>query len=243
MTVRKLTIALVAFIFSACSHPAAVTPRADGGIVAARHWGEKPRTRTAQGSRLLSDSLPNATIVLPDDATYIGSTRFDLKGVGDAEIHLFVEAGKNGVVDRAYWIQFESYLSQFPEYAYDFTEEGYPLATLGEMDLYYRARFGAREDVPPKGSEAERVLKMINDAGYTMPAETFSAQFHQVTSPERRSEILIIFVGNLADIGLGVEEIVEGGKDGEPHKQLTARALPIAQRYIQVDVSQTRAGR
>ena len=87
------------------------------------------------------------------------------------------------------------------------------------------------------------MIKMINDAGYTMPAETFSTQFHQVTSPDRRSEILIILVGNLDDIDLDFEEIVKAGKDGEPHKQLAARALPIAQRYIQVDVSQTRTQR
>jgi len=218
------TAIIAASVLSAC---------ASGGP-APFHIGAKPPIRTADGSALVSKTMPAARFVMPQEARYIGSTRFDLKEVSDAEIHLFVEPDAAGVVKRAWWIQFESYLPTVPNARYDFADTGWPLVTLGAMDLYYRARFGAAYDKPPKGSEAERVIQMVERAGYRFPVETFSAQFHKVVSDDARSEVLVIFIGDLADIGLSVEGVIAGGKDGAPMQLLHERVLEQAQRHVTI---------
>lgn len=173
---------------------------------------------------------------MPEDARYIGSTRFDLKDVADAEIHLFVESDASGEFERAYWIQFESYLPTLPDATYDFMDDGMPLARLGEMELYYRARFGSADDAPTPDTEAFRVYRMIDDAGYTLPSETYSAQFHQVVSEDNRSEILVIVIGDLADVELSFDQLVAGGRDGRPLQLLSERVLPIAQNTVSIDL-------
>lgn len=56
------------------------------------HLGEKVRVR------------------VPEQAVYAGVERFNLYGVADAEIHVFVEADAVKKMQRLYWVQFESYL-------------------------------------------------------------------------------------------------------------------------------------
>jgi hypothetical protein len=209
--------------------------------IAAPHLGDKPRIREVAGNKLVSRATPEATVVLPKQATYIGSTRFDLKGVADAEIHVFVEAGTDRVVDRAYWVQFESYLPHVPNAAYNFQKLGHPRVKLGNMDLYYSTGFGSQQRKPAEGSESEHVRSMISNAGYTMPAETFSAQFHQVASPDNRSEILIIVIGDLSEVGLRFDDILQGGNEGTPQKHLAARALRIAQRHVRIKTAEVKS--
>ncbi|WP_417318568.1 hypothetical protein [Erythrobacter aureus] len=221
---KVLTAIIAASMLSAC---------ASGGPEPF-HIGTKPPVRTVDGSAAVSKTMPAARFVMPKAARYIGSTRFDLKEVADAEIHLFVEPDAAGVVKRAWWIQFESYLPTVPNARYDFADTGWPLVTLGAMDLYYRARFGAAYDKPPKGSEAERVIQMVERAGYRFPVETFSAQFHKVVSDDARSEVLVIFIGDLADIGLSVEGVIAGGKDGAPMRLLHERVLEQAKRHVSI---------
>lgn len=199
------------------------------------HRGEKPPTRTVDGHVLISDRLPDARVVLPEAATFLGSTRFDLFDVADAEIYLFAEVGSDRMIDRLYWIQFEAYLPSVPDAAYRPGRRGEPRARLGEVDLFYRARFGSRADEMPEGSEAERVREMVRDAGYVMPPETMSAQFHQTAHPDNRSEILVIYAEDLASVGLTVEKILAGGRDGEAMRRLHERALPRAQERIRIE--------
>lgn len=224
---RPIHLALVAgLILSAC----AARPSAEDDL----HRGEKPPTRTVQGHVLVSDSLPEVRIVLPEAAAFIGSTRFDLYDVADTEIYLFAEARPDRTLDQLYWIQFEAYLPNVPNVAYEPGSRGEPLVDLGDMNLFYRARFGRSEDEMPEGSEAERVVEMVRAAGYAMPLETMSAQFHQTVHPDNRSEIIVIYVEALASVGLTVDELLAGGRDGEAMQQLHERALTRAQERIQI---------
>src|SRR6185295_965687 len=58
--------------------------------------------------------VAHLAVRVPNSATYVGSDRFDLYGVADAEIQLFAESDRNRRLTRLYWIQFESYWPDQP---------------------------------------------------------------------------------------------------------------------------------
>jgi hypothetical protein len=51
--------------------------------------------RRVTGNRLISNSDPAITIEVPASARYLGAERWDLYGVADCELHLFVEADED----------------------------------------------------------------------------------------------------------------------------------------------------
>ena len=57
----------------------------------------------------VTHSGAHVTVRVPKSATYVGSDRFDLYGVADAEIQVFADRDKNQRLTKLYWIQFESY--------------------------------------------------------------------------------------------------------------------------------------
>ena len=59
------------------------------------------------------------TVRVPAAAAYVGSERFALYGIADAEIHVFAEADAKRRLTRLYWIQFESPLPSRPEGRYN----------------------------------------------------------------------------------------------------------------------------
>ena len=78
--------------------------------------------RTVDGAQLVSLADPAMRIAVPEAATYIGAFRWPLYGATDAEMHVFVEADEYGLVERFYWIQFESIMDSHPDAAYDYPE-------------------------------------------------------------------------------------------------------------------------
>src|SRR3954468_15515081 len=79
-------------------------------FVAAAAAAEKSPERSVHGSTLTSSHDPAVEIRLPRAAKYVGAARWDLYGICDAELHVFVEADAHQQVQRLYWIQFEGYL-------------------------------------------------------------------------------------------------------------------------------------
>ena len=60
--------------------------------------------------RVVTHPGEKVAVRVPASATYAGHERFNLYGVADAEIHVFVDADAAKRVRRLYWVQFESYL-------------------------------------------------------------------------------------------------------------------------------------
>jgi hypothetical protein len=70
--------------------------------------GKAPE-RVVQGTTVTSASDPAVRITVPKSAQYVGADRWDLYDVADCEIHVFVEADAQKIIQRLYWIQFEGY--------------------------------------------------------------------------------------------------------------------------------------
>jgi hypothetical protein len=87
-------------------------------ILTAQTTSDKP-LRTVKGRTLISKETPAVTLKFGKDFKYAGGHQFILYGVARAEQHFFIDAGKDGLVKRMYWVQFEGYLPD-NTHAYDY---------------------------------------------------------------------------------------------------------------------------
>ena len=202
----------------------------------------EPRTwpapmRAVEGASLVSPSLPEARISVPDEAVYIGAQRWALYDAVDAEMHLFVEAGEDRIVDRLYWIQFEAYLPTLPDAAYDFHLSDLERRQLGDAEFFVRARFGeGAGDVPEPGSDNAMMRAVLAEADYTLPTETINATMKHILDPDDpREELMIIYIEDLEPTGATMEEIIETRLEGPLWAGLSEGVLDRAQERISVE--------
>lgn len=155
------------------------------------------------------------TVRVPTSAAYVGSKRFALYGVADAEIHVFAEADSRRRITRLYWIQFESYLPGRPELRYDYSDD--KRSELWGTVTWMTA--GPRRTGGPgrAGSDGEQVMSLLARAGYTLPAEAMNIRLVQLLDDpggagRGRDELMLIYGEDLASTGKSLAELVKDGK-------------------------------
>jgi hypothetical protein len=185
-----------------------------GSIAAA----DKAPERKVHGTTITSKHDPAVKIRLPKAAHYIGGDRWDLYGVADAEIHVFVEAtGKR--IQRMYWVQFEAYLpDNTHSYDYPFTEK----LTHGGREFDVSANFGLTNNTPRAGSDGERMRALVKQAGFEIPPERMSVRLVHLVDDAKRKELMIIYAEDLAMSGTTVEEL------GKPENKAKWEGLKAA---------------
>jgi hypothetical protein len=172
---------------------------------------DKSPERVVQGSTITSQRDPAVTIQLPAAAQYAGAARWDLYGICDAELHVFVEADAQKHVQGLYWVQFEHYLPDNTyTYKYPFTEK----LTLAGRVFDVTTNFRPAGSSKP-GSDRERVLQLVAQAGYTMPAETMSVRLVNLLDESKRQELMFIYIEDLALSGASVAELQASGGEAQ----------------------------
>jgi hypothetical protein len=170
---------------------------------------DKSPERVVQGSTITSQRDPAVTIKLPDGVHYVGAARWDLYGICDAELHVFVEADAHQQVQRLYWIQFEGYLpDNNHQYAYPFTET----TVHGGQVFDVSASFGPTNKPSRAGSDRERVLALVEQAGYHLPPEQVNVRLVNMLDDSRRKELMFIYLEDAALSGTTLKQL--GGPDG-----------------------------
>ncbi|HET9640534.1 MAG TPA: hypothetical protein VFP12_15145 [Allosphingosinicella sp.] len=154
------------------------------------------------------------TVRVPKAAAYVGSERFTLYGVADAEIHVFAEADAKRRLKRLYWIQFESFLPSLPERHYDYSDNK-------RTELWGRTIWVGggprRTDAPGRaGSDREHVMNILARAGWSVPPETMSARLVQMLDDPAgtgrgRDELMLIYSEDLAPTGKRYADLVTDG--------------------------------
>jgi hypothetical protein len=152
----------------------------------------------------LTHSPTGLTIGVPKTATYVGSDRFDLYGVADAEVQVFVEADAKKRVTRLYWIQFESYWPSKPEHSYNYT--GDRREQHWGTTVWVNAGAGATSAPTRPGSDRQHVLSILERAGYIPPAEMMRVRLIQLLDDPKgtgrgRQELMFIYAEDLAATG------------------------------------------
>lgn len=154
------------------------------------------------------------TVRVPASATYVGSERFRLYDVADAEIHVFAEAGPERRVRRLYWVQFESYLPARPELRYDYSDNRRSELWGSVTWVGGGPRRTGASGRP--GSDGEHVRNLLARAGYTLPAEAMSARLVQILDDPAgtgrgRDELMLIYSEDLAPTGKSYSDLVRDG--------------------------------
>jgi hypothetical protein len=190
-------------------------------------------TRSVQANVVVSERDPSARIELPKGVRYVGADRWVLYDVADAELHIFVESDERKQVKRMYWIQFEGYLPSLPRLVYE-PARGQQKIELAGLDFYARARFGLSSEIPKVGSEMERVNKLLQTNGYTLPAEMMNARFiHYLDEPKRR-ELMIIVSEDLAPAGYTHDMLIKGTPTTEPWLSISQRLVESASKRFTI---------
>ena len=149
------------------------------------------------------------TIQVPTSATYVGSDRFDLYGVADAEIQLFAEADKNKKLTKLYWIQFESYWPSLPDKSYNYT--GDRRETHWRNTVWVNSGPGSTTETPRPGGDRAHMRAMLEKAGYKAPPAMAMVRMVQILDDPRgtghgRHELMFIYAEDLANTGKTLAE-------------------------------------
>ncbi len=187
-----------------------------------------PPERTVKNNVVTSLRDPALNIGVPKNATYLGAQRWNLFDVADCEIHVFVEADAARRVKKYYWIQFEGYLPSQPNFAYE--HKGGAQKMIYGLDMNVRARFGPTAEKPQVGSDSERVMKMIADAGYTLPAHIINVRFIHLLDETKRRELMVIYTEDMAPTGLTSDDLIVNDRVDE--KKWAKIEAPLIRRAL-----------
>jgi hypothetical protein len=188
--------------------------------------------RSVSANSITSKTDPQLRITVPRTAKYVGADRWNLYDVADCEIHVFVEADKDRVVQRFYWIQFEAYLPTFPDYHYDYPSPPNTPMRFWNRDFQVRARFGPTAEPAKEGSDLERVRQLIAKAGYSLPAHMMNVRLVHLGPKDAtglaRSEMILFYNEDMAPItSMG---LIDG--DGGPTSTINDKWAPLEKALI-----------
>jgi len=165
--------------------------------------------RSVQGNLLSSSHDPAVQIGLPASATYVGADRWILEAyAADIELHAFVQADKDGAVQKLYWVQFEGYLPSHPEYhhMYDSTRH----VTIGGLDFLVDTWAGYNDLKDEPDSDTQHLKALLKAKGYTQPRSMIGVRFVHLMDGDRK-ELMFIYK-EPAPSGLSADDLKQGGK-------------------------------
>jgi hypothetical protein len=166
--------------------------------------------RKVAGSAVSSSHDPQVQIHLPESAQYVGADRWILYGIADCELHAFVEADAQHIVQRLFWIQFEGYVPSKPELAHTYDSPRH--TAIGGLDFYLDTWPRADGEQTKPGSDREHMEALILSKGYKMPAGMMYVRLVHLLDANKRKELMIIYGEDLAPTGFTAAELAEGGK-------------------------------
>jgi hypothetical protein len=171
-------------------------------------------------NELVSKRLPQVTLKFSGDMKYVGGQAFNFYGVAHAEQHFFVDADKNGIIQRMYMVQFESFLPGTSD-AYDY--KTIDKLAIGNLEFLVDTRVRPAT-TPSPDSDAGRAISFLESKGLRYPVENLRARFIHLLDATKRNELMIIYQENLAPTGLRATDLSAGGAKADKWPDM-ARAL------------------
>lgn len=133
----------------------------------------------------VTSNILTLNVTVAPEFEFVGTQRFILREVADAEQHLFIDRTGTRIV----WIQYEQYLPHVNE-RYEYPRE--QVVTLGggeEFDVHVR-----RYDAPPDaGSDRAKAFELLASKGHRFDPPATRVRFVHVPANDARRELMIIY--------------------------------------------------
>lgn len=195
--------------------------------------GIQSQPRTVSGQILRSTETPKVELKFDKQFKYAGSQDFILYDVARAEQHFFVDADKQGRINRMYWVQFEGYL---PGNTNTYRYKANKTVHLGGLEFIadaYARNVKANPGRPD--SDGARARAFLEGKGYRMPSdEILSQRLVHLVDEAKRNELMIIYLEDLAGTGLTASDVAPGGRAADRWEALCAGLLERAAKWMQV---------
>jgi hypothetical protein len=159
---------------------------------------------TVRGNVITSAMQPTIAIHVDTTLEYVGSQRFELYGVAQAEQHLFAQHAGGRVV-RLLWVQLEEYLPS-SNGRYDYSSS--PLvrasgrAFHADKELW---NIPAAEQRP--GSDGARARGLLRGHGLTLPPVMLYERLVWLPDSANRRELMVIYAEDLSSAGVSPADV------------------------------------
>jgi hypothetical protein len=188
--------------------------------------------RKVENHLITSGHDPAVRIRLPDSAQYLGADRWILYDMADCELHAFVDASPQKLVQRLYWVQFEAYLPTRPELHHTYDSPKH--AQLGGMDFYVDNWVRSKDERNRAGSDVEHIMGLIAKNGYRMPAAMMYVRLVHLLDDQKRKELMIIYGEDIAPYGFTAIDFQPRGKAYDQWPAVADGLLQRAKRSLNV---------
>ncbi|HST03172.1 MAG TPA: hypothetical protein VLQ48_00375 [Chloroflexia bacterium] len=179
--------------------------------------------RQVQGHTINSGAQPAIKLRIADDLAYLGSLRFLIKGIAEAEVFLFADADSEKQITRLLVIQFEGFLDN-NNYTYE-----YPIRNtvmLGQHQYVHDTFvYAIAPDLEEADSDSAQTFGFILKQGYTLPIEIVSCRLIRALDSTRRTEILFSYAEDLSLRGLSADNISSDNRPTPPYAYLEEELL------------------
>ena len=180
--------------------------------------------RSVSENSLFSNRDPSVVMRFDPSFRHIGGQKFVLYGVADTEQHFFIETTADNKLMSLYWIQFEEYL---PDTSYQYDYEDSPARLrLNDYDFYLdTAVIHSNPKKRRAGTDGSLARQFVLSKGYTFPEDFSYARLVYLTDASRRKELMIIFIDDLAPLGLTASDLDEDGKEARRWPEIEKKHL------------------
>lgn len=190
------------------------------GSVALVASEESRELRSVVDRVLISLENPRLAIRPAAEFEFVGRHPFRIRDVAAGERFVFVDAADKRV-ERLLLVQFEAFLPGIDNYfRYDLSKSpivaSYPFRSNGfAFDLTESRRRDPR-------NESSLTAVFLEERGYALPDQWMMWRSLTVPDPERRSEIIIFYVEDVASAGLTLHDLYQDDRDTEAWRSIQA---------------------
>jgi hypothetical protein len=183
--------------------------------------------RTVKEQTLSSTAVPSLNIKFDKAFKYLGTQKFVLYDVANAEQHFFVDADAQGRIKRLYWVQFEGYL---PNNDHTYNYKVNKTATIGGLDFIADAYPRNLKANPGRAdSDGSRARSFLESKNLQMISEdVLSQRLVYMVDKGKRNELMIIYLEDLSGMGLTAADLSPGGRAADRWEQVSKELLERA---------------
>jgi len=193
--------------------------------VATSDAGAQTAPYTVTNGHILSAMQPDIRLDVDTSLHYVGSQRWILYNVAQAEQHLFVKRAADGV-ERFLWVQFEEYIPS-SNGRYDYSKDALISAFGRELRTSKQLWNVPTTEARPE-SDGAYSRKLLREHGITLPPKMLYERFIYLPDTVRRRELMVIYAERARDASTVPKEKLDALLS--EHEQRGLRAFSISTR-------------